>query len=331
MGRGRISMELIQKERSRKITLQKRKDGLIKKAKEFSILCDVDVCLILYAPNLEGQGYVQPETWPKDKREVQRILQKYYETTIDRRPKTYDVQEYFKERMKKVELEIYKVRKERLKMKYPTWDESYNSFGYEQLKSFVRFLDSKLDACDQKMNMRKDESHKVNNLISSPYLTSNSGTNFSLIHTNMSQGKIYSPLMNICDKNPLGFWPIQLGQSSQPSLMVSSAPSSYYVESEAGRYCPCKHIDANWSHQVDANVTYDPKIDMKKKDEAENDKNLPSYYYNGNAMIMQSNPIAMPTPPFQNLANLSHEYLLYGSYDIDSIQAQLFNSTNGTK
>ncbi|AES74394.1 putative transcription factor MADS-type1 family [Medicago truncatula] len=315
MGRGRISMELIQKERSRKITLQKRKDGLIKKAKEFSILCDVDVCLILYAPNLEGQGYIEPETWPKDKREVQRVLQKYYETTIDRRPKTYDVQEYFKERMKKVELEIYKVRKERLKMKYPTWDESYNSFGNEQLRSFVRFLDSKLDACDQKMNMRKDESYKVNNLISSPYLTSNSGTNFNLMHTNISQVKIYSPLMNICDKNPLGFWPIRLGQSSQHSLMVSSAQSSYYY--------PSKHIDAN--------VTYDSKISMKKKDEVKNDKNLPSYYYNGNAMIMQSYPIAMPTPPFQNLANLSHEYLLYGSYDIDSIQAQLFNSKNGTK
>jgi len=322
MGRGRISMELIQKDRSRKITLQKRQIGLIKKAKEFSILCAVDVCLILYTPNLEGQGYVEPETWPKDMREVQRILQKYYERTTDRRPKTYDVQEYFKERMKKVELEIYKVRKERLKMMYPTWDESYNSFGYEQLRSFVRILDSKLDACDQKMNMRKDESHKVNTLISSPYLTSNTGTNFNLMHTNMSQGKIYSPLMNICDKNPLGFWPIQLAQSSQPSLMVSNAQSSYY---------PCKHIDANWIHQVDANVMYDSKIGMKKKDEAENDKNWPSYYYNGNGMIMQSYPIAMPTHPLQNLANLSHEYLLHASYDIDSIQAQLFNSMNGTK
>ncbi|MCH99800.1 MADS-box transcription factor PHERES 2-like, partial [Trifolium medium] len=133
MGRGRISMELIQKEKSRKITFQKRKSGLLKKVNEFAILCDVDVCVILYAPNFEGQGYAEPETWPKDKREVQKILQKYYNTTMDRRPKIYDAQEYFKERMKKVEFDISKVRKEMLKIMYPTWDESFNSLREEQM------------------------------------------------------------------------------------------------------------------------------------------------------------------------------------------------------
>jgi hypothetical protein len=43
MSRGKISMELIQNEKSRKLTFQKRKNGLLKKVNELSILCDVDV------------------------------------------------------------------------------------------------------------------------------------------------------------------------------------------------------------------------------------------------------------------------------------------------
>jgi hypothetical protein len=42
MGRGRVSVEFIPKEKSRKIVLQKRKIGLMKKVEELSILCDVD-------------------------------------------------------------------------------------------------------------------------------------------------------------------------------------------------------------------------------------------------------------------------------------------------
>jgi len=304
MGRGRVSVEFIQKEKSRKIVLQKRKIGLMKKVEELSILCDVDACVILYAPNFEGQGYAEPETWPKDTKEVQRILQRYYNTTIDRRLKTYDVQEYFNERMKKVEFEISKVHKEKFKMDYQTWDESFNSLGDEQLRLFARILDSKFDECNLKMNMLEGdlrgksialETNKIDNLNGSPYLDSTPSSYFNLVQNNMSQAHIYPPLMNISDKNPLGFWPLISGQSSQPAHMVSTAQSSqpshmvsraqsfYHVESKAGRYAqsyPCKQIDFNWTHHVDANVTNDLKIGMKKKEEAENDKNFPSYYYN---------------------------------------------------
>ncbi|AES74395.1 agamous-like MADS-box protein AGL82 [Medicago truncatula] len=347
MGRGRVSVEFIQKEKSRKISLQTRKIGLMTKVEELSILCDVDACVILYAPNFEGQGYDEPETWPKDTKELQRILQRYYNTTIDRRLKTYNVQEYFKERMKKVEFEISKVRKEKFKMKYQTWDESFNFLEDEQLRLFASILDFKLDACNLKMNMLKGdlrgksialETNKIDNLNSSPYLDSNPSSYFNLPQNNMSQAHIYPPLMNINDKNPLGFWPLISGQSSQPSHMVSTAQSSqpspmvssaqsfYHVESY-----PCKQIDGNWTHHVDGNVTYHhPKIDMKK-DEAENDKILPPYYYNRNGMIMQSYPIAMSTLPSQNLSNLSHEHLNNGSYDKDVLHTQMFNYMDGRK
>ncbi|CAJ2666013.1 unnamed protein product [Trifolium pratense] len=340
MGRGRISMELIQKEKSRRTTFQKRKKGLIKKVEEFAILCDVDVCLILYAPNFEGQGYAEPEIWPKEPK-VRKILQKYYNTTNDRRPKIYDVQEYYKERMKKVEFEISKVRKEMLKIMYPTWEESFNSLGEEQMRLFAGLLDAKLDACNQKMNMLKGdvkgkriahESHKVDKP-NIPYLTSNSNTYFNFMPNNMSLPQIYPPLMNIADKNPFGFWPLHLGQSSQPSSTLSSAQGSNQMESDEGRYAqsyPGKQVDANWTNwtsQIDANISYDPKTGTKKKNGAENDENLLPYYYNGNAMTMQSYPIGMHTLPFQNLQNLPpHGYQFNGFYDMDILQAHMFNN-----
>jgi len=346
MGRGRISMELIQKEKSRKTTFQKRKNGLMKKVNEFSILCDVDVCVILYAPNFEGQGFTEPETWPKDKREVQRILQKYYNTTSDRRPKIYDVQEYFKERMKKVEFEISKVRRDKIKMKYPSWDESYNSLGIEQLRSFASMLDSKLDACNQRMHMLKGdlkgktiahESHKVDKLVGNPNLASKPSSFFNLMQNNMSEAQIHPPLMNISDKTPLGFWQLQLGQSSQPSSMISNPQSSYHVESQEGRYAqfyPCKQIDvnwANWTNRVDANTKCDLKVDMKRKDVAENDENLSPYYYNGNALTMQPYHVAMHSLPFQNLSNLPHGFQLNGFNDMNMLQAHKFNYMDGRK
>ncbi|XP_045800511.1 agamous-like MADS-box protein AGL12 [Trifolium pratense] len=316
MGRGRISMKLVQKEKSRQKTFLTRKNGLMKKVKELSTLCDVDVCVILYAPNFQGQGFVEPETWPKDPSEVQSVLQKYYNTTNDRRLRIYDIQEYFKGKMKKVESEIFNVHKKMLKVMYPTWNESFNSFGEEQLRLFASMLDSKLDACNQRMNMLKGdhngkaitESHKVDKLPNSntPYLTSNPSSYFNLMQNNFSI---------ISDKNPFEFWPLELGQmSSQPSSMFSSAQGSYQVQSY-----PYNHVDANWAHQVDANVTYDPKIDTKMKDGAENAENLSSsYYYNGNTPAMQSyHHNAMQTLPFdQNLPNLM-DFNFNGFYDID--------------
>jgi hypothetical protein len=341
MGRRRISMELIQSKKLRKITFQTRVKGLLKKADELSTLCEIDVCVIFYAPNFEGQGYDGPKTWPKETNEVQRILQKYHHTTIDRRTKIYHAQEYFKERMKKVEFDISKMRKKMLKIMYPTWDESFNSLGAEQMRLLASILDAKLDACNQKMNILKGdakgktivhESYKVDKPDTS-YLTSTPNSYFNLMQNNMSQTQIYPQLMNIIDKNPIGFWPLQLGQNSQPSSMISIAQNSYQVESDEGRY-PYEQVNGNCSNWVDANTFYDPKIGTKNNHEGENDEKLSPYYYNENAMTMQSYPFDMHTLLFQNLPNLPPHgsYQLDGFYDTNIFQAQMFNNyTDGRK
>ena len=49
MGRGRIEIKRIENNTSRQVTFCKRRNGLLKKAYELSVLCDADVALIVFS------------------------------------------------------------------------------------------------------------------------------------------------------------------------------------------------------------------------------------------------------------------------------------------
>ena len=50
MGRKKLAMQKIANPHSRQVTFTKRKDGIIKKASELSILCGANVGLIMFSP-----------------------------------------------------------------------------------------------------------------------------------------------------------------------------------------------------------------------------------------------------------------------------------------
>lgn len=49
MGRGKIEIKRIENATSRQVTFSKRRVGLLKKARELSILCDAEVALIIFS------------------------------------------------------------------------------------------------------------------------------------------------------------------------------------------------------------------------------------------------------------------------------------------
>ncbi|KAF3960441.1 hypothetical protein CMV_014848 [Castanea mollissima] len=49
MGRGKIVIKRIDNSTSRQVTFSKRRNGLLKKAKELSILCEAEVGLIIFS------------------------------------------------------------------------------------------------------------------------------------------------------------------------------------------------------------------------------------------------------------------------------------------
>ncbi|XP_030537843.1 agamous-like MADS-box protein AGL104 [Rhodamnia argentea] len=51
MGRVKLQIKRIENTTSRQVTFSKRRNGLIKKAYELSVLCDVDVALVMFSPS----------------------------------------------------------------------------------------------------------------------------------------------------------------------------------------------------------------------------------------------------------------------------------------
>lgn len=50
MVRGKTEMKRIENATSRQVTFSKRRNGLLKKAFELSVLCDAEVALVIFSP-----------------------------------------------------------------------------------------------------------------------------------------------------------------------------------------------------------------------------------------------------------------------------------------
>lgn len=158
MGRGKLALELISKEKSRKITFEKRKKGLIKKAKEFSILCGVDTCMIIYGTPAISDRPEEPEIWPPDAQEVQRIIQRYRNEGIDCRMKrSVGLPDFFVNRKKKLDLELAKARSAVWEAKYPVSDDLIAGFSEEQLRSLLMALGNRLESAKKRLAALKEK------------------------------------------------------------------------------------------------------------------------------------------------------------------------------
>ena len=49
MGRGKVELKRIENKINRQVTFSKRRNGLLKKAYELSVLCDAEVALIIFS------------------------------------------------------------------------------------------------------------------------------------------------------------------------------------------------------------------------------------------------------------------------------------------
>ncbi|XP_059285131.1 MADS-box protein defh21-like [Lycium ferocissimum] len=156
MGRRKIGMELIKNERSRNLTYQKRKKGLEKKADELSTLCQVKLCMIIYAPKHGDKQQEEPVTiWP-EKDTVRSLIESYRRRSDDdRRLRTHDLSFYFKDLARKVELESAKLRKSNHEAKYPTWDQLYDNLSTDQLKQLTALLGAKIEVTKQRLEFLK--------------------------------------------------------------------------------------------------------------------------------------------------------------------------------
>ncbi|KAL1539235.1 agamous-like MADS-box protein AGL27 [Salvia divinorum] len=83
MGRRKLKIERIEDKSSRQVTFSKRRNGLFKKAKELSVLCDLDIALIIYSSPGKLYHYCSTHS-------IGKILQRYqnYQAETDAGPST---------------------------------------------------------------------------------------------------------------------------------------------------------------------------------------------------------------------------------------------------
>lgn len=68
MGRGRIEIKRIENNTSRQVTFCKRRNGLLKKAHEISVLCDAEVAVIVFSPKGKLYEYATDSRYVREQR-----------------------------------------------------------------------------------------------------------------------------------------------------------------------------------------------------------------------------------------------------------------------
>ncbi|KAL3641127.1 hypothetical protein CASFOL_016095 [Castilleja foliolosa] len=159
MGRAKLNMELIPKKKSRHTTFKKRKEGLVKKIHEFTTLCDVKACMIIYGPKQEETGLFEPETWPQNTDEVHHIIDIYKSKKKDSNNKTFSLSDFFDDRQRKIEDELNKIRKKNRELKYPTRPECMNFMTEARLRDFAAALGEKADIVRSRIEFLKNKEH----------------------------------------------------------------------------------------------------------------------------------------------------------------------------
>nr|QOC69196.1 MADS transcription factor AP3-3 [Berberis sp. CZ-2020] len=75
MGRGKIEIKKIENATNRQVTYSKRRTGIVKKARELTVLCDAEVSLIMFSSTGKLSEYISPPTTTK------RLFDQYQQMT----------------------------------------------------------------------------------------------------------------------------------------------------------------------------------------------------------------------------------------------------------
>lgn len=139
----KVDLQRIANDKTRITTYKKRKASLYKKAQEFSTLCGVQTCLIVYGPTKATDEVVpEPEIWPRDETNVRDIIRKYKDTVSTSCRKETNVETFVNDVGKTNEVETKKrVKREN---KYCSWEEKLDKCSREQLHEIFCAVDKKL-------------------------------------------------------------------------------------------------------------------------------------------------------------------------------------------
>lgn len=148
MGRVKITMERINDKKIRNITFTRRKDCVLKKARELGTLCGVDVSVIMFSEHQQNA-----EIFPQDPLYLNDMIKNY--KSYGGRIKSYGLWDFCKDRKKKIEEELKKAKKENLEAKYPSWFDSLDKSSLSELNDLSSTLGTKIKEVRTKIDLLK--------------------------------------------------------------------------------------------------------------------------------------------------------------------------------
>lgn len=159
-----LKLEPTKHEKACLATFKKRKNSLVKKAYEFTTLCDVELCIIIYGPKVKGQS-LKPETWTLKEGELTSIIRKYEKkiSAIDHgQHRPLSLSKFDESKMRQVDDATTRACKKICVGDFTTWDQGMDSLSEDQLKMILSTMDDKLKDVDRKLNMIKRDQNVVN-------------------------------------------------------------------------------------------------------------------------------------------------------------------------
>uniref|UniRef100_A0A7N0UVW5 MADS-box domain-containing protein n=1 Tax=Kalanchoe fedtschenkoi TaxID=63787 RepID=A0A7N0UVW5_KALFE len=153
MGRGKLTMEFIATEKARKLSFKKRSDGLVKKTRELSILCDIDACLIIY-----GGSPMSLRTWPEDPKKIDSVLRKCESKRNESSSKHMSLMDFFGNQTCKINEQIAKTRREMARAKFAKRIEfGLEGMSVEELRVLAAAVERKTEAVASRIEAEKEK------------------------------------------------------------------------------------------------------------------------------------------------------------------------------
>lgn len=118
MPRGKLGMKLIENPKKRRATYKNRRDGLVQKTSQLATLCGVDALLVCFDPKpaasgqdggAGGGGAEAATTWPADREDVLKLIERYRETPADKIRHSFNAVTYYQEELAKQQRKLLKI------------------------------------------------------------------------------------------------------------------------------------------------------------------------------------------------------------------------------
>ncbi|XP_077218061.1 agamous-like MADS-box protein AGL80 [Tasmannia lanceolata] len=155
MARKKVTLAWITNDSARKVTLRKRRKGLMKKARELSTLCDAEVGVIVYGPNDP-----QPEVWAEP--DMDRIIHKFKSMPVmEQTKKRLNLEGFIRQRISKLREKSMKVEKKNretemtILMNQCLAGKGLDDAKMEDLNDLAWLIDVKMKSVEERIELLK--------------------------------------------------------------------------------------------------------------------------------------------------------------------------------